>query len=821
MNMLFYAYPGVMSQSPVFNMSWAVIYSELIATLNKAGHRSSKLLCAKRVMPFLGEKIPASQISSVEEIALHREVAQTDPAFSGATALFQAAHNANDDQSPPVKVLLRHIARAVGDFKPDIILTFAMGANYLKSLWPEARIICVESGAFSRPPFPHSLIFDPIGIYEKSLLGRHGKALFETVQPEMLKLAVRFRDATLEKLKKQNPFLINNFEGKFEKLALLPLQVSNYVSFDGQSPYRSQFEYLFDIAAQTPSEVGLIVTEYVQWGEVVTTTLPRANLSFLIDNFPNLILDPRFRKYTNTSQFIVPMVDGVWSVSSTIGVQAALFGKQMGSPLGSQNAPIASAHTPADFFAKLNTPASVDRTPELAWYLCHYSVPDKLLNDGEWLFNYLVSLKADEHAGTQPLSSADTLTAAWLDSLTDQRPNEWRSTNNTHFRQICEKDLQLARSEAHAAANAQYLQRRSRSKQSSFILLNDTRQIDKYTHLGCNAVTHFIIEEASKLGLTWHGSASTLAECEQLEAEEGFENVSLVILNGEGTMHHDSPRGRELMEFCSAMKNRDVSCVLVNSVWHENTDILGSYLDLFDIVTVRESRSLSEIRKFRPDTRLVPDFTFAAFKSTAQHFDSSSFGKTAGAKVCVTDSVDCYTAEQLREFSEINALPFFLMGGVQAALTSHEHTVFAVGGVHYPRVLRDLSELEGAELCLTGRFHGLIAALMKGIPTFALPSNTPKVEGLLADIGIADLALLGPSWLKLTNAERLADLEERASRWEANAAKRVSAYVTSAEGEILQLFNEIEPRSRHARRKAGWVIRMREALSYPTAAMKR
>ncbi len=820
MNILFYAYPGLMSLSPVFNASWSVIYSDLISALNKAGHRSSKLLCAKRVLPFLGKEIPASQISSIDEVALHRDVAQADPAFSGASALFQAAHTSCDGEAPSVKVLLRHIARELGGFKPDIILTFAMEANYLKSLWPNAQIIRVEGGAFSRSPFPQSLTFDPVGIYEQSLWVKSGKMLAETVKPEMRQLASRFREAALNKIREQNPFRINNFEGRFERLAMLPLQVSNYVSFDSQCPYRSQFEYLFDIAAQTPKDVGLLVTEYVQWGEVATSTPPFSNLAFLTGSFPNLILDPRFRKYTNTSQFLVPMIDGAWSVSSTVGVQAALLGKHLGSPAGSQNAPLADAETPADFFAYLDT-APADRTAELAWYLCHYAVPDKLLNDGHWLFNYLTSLKANEHAGTKPLSSADTLADAWLDSLADQGAIEWHSTNVTHARQLCEKDVQLARTESCAAANVQHLQRCNRTRQPSFILLNDTRQIDRYTHLGCNAVTHFIIEQAAKLGLAWHGSASNLAECKQLEASEGFENVSLVIFNGEGTMHHDSPRGRELMEFCRSMKKRGIPCVLVNSVWHENTDILGQYLNLFDVVSVRESHSLAEIQKFCPDALLVPDFSFAAFKNTAHHFDSSSFRKTAGAKICVIDSVDGYTAERLREFSEINALPFFLMGGVQTALASQERTVFTVDGVAYPRVLRDISELEGVGLCVTGRFHGLIAALLKGIPTFALPSNTPKVEGLLADIGISDLALLETSWLKLSNKERIDDLKDRASRWDAGVAKRVSIFAKTAEHKIMQLFNDMEPRPQHTRRKTGWVIRMKEALSHTTASMRR
>jgi polysaccharide pyruvyl transferase WcaK-like protein len=285
-------------------------------------------------------------------------------------------------------------------------------------------------------------------------------------------------------------------------------------------------------------------------------------------------------------------------------------------------------------------------------------------------------------------------------------------------------------------------------------------------------------------------------------------------------------------------------------VWHENTDILGSYLDLFDIVSVRETRSFEEIQQFRPDARLVPDFSFAAFKNAVHHFDSSSFCQATRPGIHVLDSVNSTTAEHLREFAEINNFPFFLMGGVQASLAAQERTVFTVDGVSYPRVLRDVCELEGAELCVTGRFHGLIAALLKGIPTFALPSNTPKVEGLLADIrvtgrfhgfiatllkgipsfalpsnlrkvesllaeiGISDIALLEANWLQLSNAERLSDLKDRAARWDTGVAKRVSSYATAAERKIVQLFNDMDIFCNRPRRKTGWVIRMKDALSH-------
>lgn len=46
---------------------------------------------------------------------------------------------------------------------------------------------------------------------------------------------------------------------------------------------------------------------------------------------------------------------------------------------------------------------------------------------------------------------------------------------------------------------------------------------------------------------------------------------------------------------------------------------------------------------------------------------------------------------------------------------------------------QDLPQLAGAELVVTGRFHGVCLAIPARRPFLALASNTHKVEGLLAD----------------------------------------------------------------------------------------
>jgi hypothetical protein len=234
-------------------------------------------------------------------------------------------------------------------------------------------------------------------------------------------LAAAFRSRNHRALAEASPFTLDRSRDRFARRCLLPLQVSNYYSFDDQISYRSQFEYLFDFLSNAPRDVGVVVTEYVEWGPVLKSCGPSANLAFLRNAFPNLIFDERFRTYHSPSQFLVPEVDGVWSVSSNVGLQALLFDKLLGSPETSHLASVADATTPAAFFDQLqHAPSRPGNEALIAWQLERYLVPETLLNDGRWLRDYLERrVAASRGTGDLldafvPIAPVEVLEAAWI-----------------------------------------------------------------------------------------------------------------------------------------------------------------------------------------------------------------------------------------------------------------------------------------------------------------------------------------------------------------------------------------------------------------------
>jgi hypothetical protein len=131
------------------------------------------------------------------------------------------------------------------------------------------------------------------------------------------------------------------------------------------------------------------------------------------------------------------------------------------------------------------------------------------------------------------------------------------------------------------------------------------------------------------------------------------------------------------------------------------------------------------------------------------------------------------------------------MGRINVPRFLKSELVYRVGDCPFPSILSSLDQLASTKGCLTGRFHGLIAALCSNSPVVALPSNTHKIEGLLEDAGISEVSLLPEGWLGFGNHERLDVVLEALDSWSAIRDQRVSAYVTGARSDIEQLFCDI------------------------------
>lgn len=225
----------------------------------------------------------------------------------------------------------------------------------------------------------------------------------------------------------------------------------------------------------------------------------------------------------------------------------------------------------------------------------------------------------------------------------------------------------------------------NRSKEEfSVALINDTSLFND--HFGCQLVGQTFREQFSKHGLNLKICLPLSFELD--EVAPALEECDLVVVNGEGSIHHG--RNQHLVELASRFP-----AVLVNCVYQDNPD--WPELAAFQYVAVRESLSADYLREKQINCEVVPDLLFA---SALLH----AFPKPAGQEdLGLTDNV----RKPASGFSPKTGNP----------------AVYLYELCRYRR------------LC-AGRFHAAIAAAVLEIPFSTWDSNTWKTQGLMRDMNL-------------------------------------------------------------------------------------
>jgi hypothetical protein len=433
-----YIHPVVQALGPNFSCGWFEILAKLLQTLRRDAGCDCMMIAGEWPYRWARETgrqylLEGLRVAALDEIALHRKVTALGTL---PTTLDQLAYRQGPQRHPALAAIAQEVSRCTACFDADVVISFAVQTDFLAALWPEALRLHMESGAFSRNPYPFSVFFDHLGMYGRSVVGQAGSRLRNHESTDEAKALVgAFRRRNAMAIEAIDPFRAIDFYQKFDRLCLLPLQVSNYYSFDEQACYRTQFEYLVDVLSASPPDVGVLVTEYLEWGHVLKDYGSGQNLTYLQKSFPNLLFFDQFRSYLSPSQYIAPRVDGVWSVSSNVGYQALLYNRLLGSSPSSHLAGVAHATTFDHFFKTLGDTKVVNNDKFLAWFLERYLVPQALLSDGRWLRDYLTRrwqaarITTDPVDAFVPIADLDRLSEAWV--LRAPKPVASKHVNQT------------------------------------------------------------------------------------------------------------------------------------------------------------------------------------------------------------------------------------------------------------------------------------------------------------------------------------------------------------------------------------------------------
>ncbi|NBK99521.1 MAG: methyltransferase domain-containing protein, partial [Erysipelotrichia bacterium] len=297
------------------------------------------------------------------------------------------------------------------------------------------------------------------------------------------------------------------------------------------------------------------------------------------------------------------------------------------------------------------------------------------------------------------------------------------------------------------------------------ILINDTSNAN---HHGCSYVKEAIVENLEKRNYTLIKSSFNGENwITNQQLVELIRTVDLIIVNGEGTLHHSQNTAIELVKIAKFAYDNSIKCVLINSVFQDNNEFINQYMKYFDLIFVRETRSKYELMRIGVDSEVVPDLSFYSCKQSKQNDQKKSIG--------VTDSVYQQLTDGLYEYAIAKQCDFIPILKQNAGYVSTKYDQYcqASNSEYYEKIAN-------TNFIICARYHSLCLALQAEVPFLAISSNSHKIEGLLEDIGLS--------------CDRLVQYEELLTRntpcfYSEKEKYKISHYVKNARIAIENMFD--------------------------------
>jgi len=235
-------------------------------------------------------------------------------------------------------------------------------------------------------------------------------------------------------------------------------------------------------------------------------------------------------------------------------------------------------------------------------------------------------------------------------------------------------------------------------------IVNDT---SGENHTGCNAVMEALLALCKTRGLD---VIERLTRRQILGGAAPSRDAKLVVINGEGSLHHNTSQAQFFPVLLEALDAREQPAVLINAVWDTPEFMDESAWALMHkwvrFVSLRESLSAHTLMKdWAKQQFITPDLSFWHYPKLPPRI--TAFGCN---QVAYTD---------LLPEEAIARLP---LGALYLPLRPARPPADYV------------SEMSPVKEFHTARFHGYCLAMMAGVPTItAYPTNTHKIAGLEVD----------------------------------------------------------------------------------------
>jgi hypothetical protein len=143
---------------------------------------------------------------------------------------------------------------------------------------------------------------------------------------------------------------------------------------------------LLDVLDNAPDNVGIIVTKHPRF----ISYFDAETIDFLKGRYCNLLFDESFDEYFSASQFLLPEVDGVISMVTSVATQAMIYDKKIVSFSDSFLKGICDSSSVASFIDTLDVKAT-NKDDLLYWSLTRAFPSAKYYSDPDWLDAFFMS----------------------------------------------------------------------------------------------------------------------------------------------------------------------------------------------------------------------------------------------------------------------------------------------------------------------------------------------------------------------------------------------------------------------------------------------
>lgn len=420
MNILFYVEPLIERSQPYWKEGWATYWCR------KMGHNlpsdwNMYIALSDALAQKFGED-EAFQVVVFKQSELLKN-------FNGGFLEATSAWYTNSYTKEQIDYYIELMRAKLCQDKFDVIITFTP-VPFLQALYPNARILHMEYSIFSRQPFPLTWYLDPAGLHKYSFLSKYkGELQNIELSAQEREYVRRLQDTCLDAFSERNIFKKDTarLREQYKFLVLLPVQFSQYYLFDCLTKWKSQFDYVTGCLEQIPHDIGVIFTMHPEYPIFDNDTV-----SYIKSIYPNAIFLENSRLVYSASQWLMPYIDGVINISSSLGVQTLLFRKKLFA-LGNGNMDYIADAQNLDNMYEVLSRENADKDAMLWFFITKYAVPFEYLFNGQWLDKFLKRsmLRKEDENFYDYIDAPEKIFQSHIDSINQNKKNmpQWVKNN--------------------------------------------------------------------------------------------------------------------------------------------------------------------------------------------------------------------------------------------------------------------------------------------------------------------------------------------------------------------------------------------------------